>query len=396
MRDFRPLEAMRAVGELPLSARHKAVLWALITFVDREGRCWPSHATLAARAGVSKSTVKATVGELMALGHLSKTHRQLAGTVEADSNLYVVHVRAEVDRRRPEVGSNAPHPGPAPADPEPRTDPPGGHLLADVGSPPPYPEPLGDPPVGCASTQVGRPPADPGSSHGLDLGLPLAHPGPEVGQELSMERIHGTVHGTGREGESARLSHPPPEFGSPNQFAGVRAPPQASERQPARARALVLVSGEPLQTPLPIALPPAKAKARGRGARIAEDWQPKPETLARFRTRERIDAAGSVERFRNHFLASGGPHAVKLDWDRAFINWVLRDLDEGRAQPLPAADAPPSVRSTSSTLPEGEAIATGEALAQLAREAALAAGGARARMAHRLSPVGRNPHSDAG
>ncbi len=175
MRDFRPLEAMRAVGELALSARHKAVLWALLTFVDREGRCWPSHATVAARAGVSKSTVKATLAELM-----------------------------------------------------------------------------------------------------------------------------------------------------------------------------------------------------------------------------RVDAVGSVERFRNHFLASGGPHAVKHDWDRAFINWVLRDLEEGRAQPLAAADAPPPAGSKSSTLPEGETIATGEALARLASEAARAASGARARMAHRLPAIERKAHSDAG
>lgn len=79
MNELQPLNTLRVIGDLPLSARHKAVLWALLIFADKEGKCWPSHATLAAKAGLSRSTVKVTLGELVALEHVTKTNRRLAG-----------------------------------------------------------------------------------------------------------------------------------------------------------------------------------------------------------------------------------------------------------------------------------------------------------------------------
>lgn len=74
--------------------------------------------------------------------------------------------------------------------------------------------------------------------------------------------------------------------------------------------------------------------ASARGTRLSPDWEPRTEDLERFRTRERVDASRCVERFKNYFLTVTGRNATKLDWDRAFVNWVLRDLDDGKLPKL--------------------------------------------------------------
>ncbi len=92
---------------------------------------------------------------------------------------------------------------------------------------------------------------------------------------------------------------------------------------------------------------PQRAPSAQRGTRLLPDWQPKPETLARFRDRERVDARDCIERFKNHWLASTGRNAIKLDWERTFVNWVLEDIARGRE--LPEARPRPAPEPTNGT-----------------------------------------------
>lgn len=69
-----------------------------------------------------------------------------------------------------------------------------------------------------------------------------------------------------------------------------------------------------------------------RGTRLPADWTPSPENSA-FCRKEGLtddDAANIGRRFKNHWLAKPGKDAVKLDWDRTWENWVLRDIEDGR------------------------------------------------------------------
>lgn len=81
---------------------------------------------------------------------------------------------------------------------------------------------------------------------------------------------------------------------------------------------------------------------------LPEDWQPSEATIARFR-HERVDALGSLEKFRSFFGSVG---ARRTNWDKAFTKWVLDDIERGRhklwstpessrsiAPPTPALDA---------------------------------------------------------
>lgn len=75
-----------------------------------------------------------------------------------------------------------------------------------------------------------------------------------------------------------------------------------------------------------------------KGSRLPDGWTPKPETIERFRTREKVDALGSLERFTNHFSAATGRAGLKLDWEATFRNWVLEDIARGRGTPLKGKD----------------------------------------------------------
>ena len=77
--------------------------------------------------------------------------------------------------------------------------------------------------------------------------------------------------------------------------------------------------------------PQANVQAKtAKGSRLHEVWRPSPKILSRFAA-DGVDAmATSFERFQNHWLTSTGRNAAKLDWDRAFANWVLGDIDKGR------------------------------------------------------------------
>lgn len=58
-----------------------------------------------------------------------------------------------------------------------------------------------------------------------------------------------------------------------------------------------------------------------------------------------MDATACIERFKNFWLASSGRNAAKVDWERAFVNWVLEDLDKGKV---------PAVAPTQTAMPAKE------------------------------------------
>ena len=63
-----------------------------------------------------------------------------------------------------------------------------------------------------------------------------------------------------------------------------------------------------------------------RGRRLGDDWVPSAahELLA---SELGLDLADQVNRFRDHWLAETGSKATKLDWSRAFNNWLRRAGD---------------------------------------------------------------------
>ena len=107
-----------------------------------------------------------------------------------------------------------------------------------------------------------------------------------------------------------------------------------------------------------------KAPRAVRGTRLSESWSPKPETLKRFRDRERVDALGSLERFRNHWLAKAGAQGVKVDWEATFRNWVLEDVARGRAVAIVESEPLPGVPADALS-PEENARRSQELLATL-------------------------------
>jgi hypothetical protein len=92
---------------------------------------------------------------------------------------------------------------------------------------------------------------------------------------------------------------------------------------------------EPLATSTDVA-PPApaptlytkkepKSETRARGSRILESWQPS-EDLKRWAQKARpdVDAALEAETFRNFWMAAAGRNAVKMNWDAAWRNWIVK------------------------------------------------------------------------
>jgi hypothetical protein len=62
-----------------------------------------------------------------------------------------------------------------------------------------------------------------------------------------------------------------------------------------------------------------------RGSRLDPDYQPSENLFNK--ARENFGLSTEVlkfetEGFRDHFLAQSGPRAVKLDWDRTWMNWM--------------------------------------------------------------------------
>jgi Helix-turn-helix domain/DnaT DNA-binding domain len=127
----------------------------------------------------------------------------------------------------------------------------------------------------------------------------------------------------------------------------VHVPAAFSEVAAAPVQSLVATEAPAEPIVVPVSDVPTTNVSRERtGSRLPEDWQPSAATIERFRRRERVDALGSLERFRNHWLAASGRNATKRDWDRALVNWVLDDIARGRAVKLPPAEWEPSASET--------------------------------------------------
>ncbi len=294
MKPFNTLLAMRAVRDLPLSCIEKGVLFALTMRADEIGRCWPSYTTIATDAGVSLRSAKAAVASLVKAGHVRSERRPVEGKRECDSNLYTVEVVHHVHDVVQEVH----------------------HVVQEVHG---------------------------GGAGGARQVVQGVHGGgaPRALEEAIEETI-------GRE-RVAPLALAPPEAASGGRRRGKRKRP--TERPERRPDAAPLGGRQATTAARPEANEAAQSSLRApgaksaRGTRLPEGWTPKAETLQRFRTREHVDASGSLERFRNHWLAKAGAQGVKVDWEATFRNWVLEDIARGRAvaivesEPLPGIPA---------------------------------------------------------
>lgn len=65
-----PLAAYR-----PLAHRHKWLLQIIVSFADKQGRCWPSLRTIAEAAGESLSSVQRNLAEMESLGYFVRRRR---------------------------------------------------------------------------------------------------------------------------------------------------------------------------------------------------------------------------------------------------------------------------------------------------------------------------------
>jgi hypothetical protein len=90
--------------------------------------------------------------------------------------------------------------------------------------------------------------------------------------------------------------------------------------------------------------------ASPRGARLPEGWEPSDETLTwfvralvpggRWSEASRTACRREHEKFTDHWLSSAGANARKVDWDRAWKNWMRRAFE--RRSPEAPVSAPPS------------------------------------------------------
>jgi hypothetical protein len=170
------LERMRAIAALRgLTGTQKAVLWALQLRADNDtGECWPSLVTIAEDAGVSRSCVKLVVPQLVALGHISKRNRHREGVLEADSNVYRVHVKGgDASPRGPRSGAREV-----------------GHQVTQVGHDVTHL-------VGHDVAQVGHEVTGGGSRGDRQVGHEVTGGGSRGDLELLTELPKGTAQGTG-------------------------------------------------------------------------------------------------------------------------------------------------------------------------------------------------------
>lgn len=70
----------RQIRDSDLSSSDKAILWAILSFVDRRtGLAWPSVATLARAAGLKERATRARLGTLVRIGLVQLVHQSRGG-----------------------------------------------------------------------------------------------------------------------------------------------------------------------------------------------------------------------------------------------------------------------------------------------------------------------------
>lgn len=85
---MRPFEWMRAVRDSGLPSHLKLVALVLGTRADRDGKCWPSYAQIAADCGIDKSHIIRYVSALCGEGWLTKLGR--SNGHGSQSNVYLL------------------------------------------------------------------------------------------------------------------------------------------------------------------------------------------------------------------------------------------------------------------------------------------------------------------
>ena len=76
-----------------------------------------------------------------------------------------------------------------------------------------------------------------------------------------------------------------------------------------------------------------KPSAKKTASRLPSDWEPSEELIA-FARKERPDLnlRTTVMSFMNYWHSKAGQDATKLDWDKTFMNWVLKEK-QGSSKP---------------------------------------------------------------
>lgn len=73
-----------------------------------------------------------------------------------------------------------------------------------------------------------------------------------------------------------------------------------------------------------------KPAPRTRGTRLYEGWEPNKSTVEKMRDELRVsgdELYREHRKFMDYFLSAPGQRGVKVDWDRAWCNW-MRTADE--------------------------------------------------------------------
>ena len=80
---------IKLAREAPITGAAKAVLYALASRADDDGKCWPSLKTLKIDAGMtSKTGLRNALRQLQALGYITVIVRPAAPGRRQSSNLY--------------------------------------------------------------------------------------------------------------------------------------------------------------------------------------------------------------------------------------------------------------------------------------------------------------------
>lgn len=82
-RTIRKLSTLKVI-----KGRSTLVLFALESYCDEAGYCWPSQVTLASVTGLDKRTVIRAVGDLIAAGLVVKIKRPRGGWTDKRANAY--------------------------------------------------------------------------------------------------------------------------------------------------------------------------------------------------------------------------------------------------------------------------------------------------------------------
>jgi hypothetical protein len=107
-----------------------------------------------------------------------------------------------------------------------------------------------------------------------------------------------------------------------SRFSTVGQPPEPEPEPELRERTRVESS-----SPTQAAPGPTK-----RGTRLPSPWNPNEAGLARAKALLGDRAGVELEKFSNFWAAKAGKDAVKLDWNRTWVNWVLQAAERSPSQ----------------------------------------------------------------